>query len=105
MYTFGEQQRGAGLQPVNASAHRDFSGLQGFIEVNQVKGNLDNRFHLCGCFLLNVCSGWEMLLDFATDEIDAALELIDAIHAILNTHPVRRTPCGFQGGENGIVVI
>lgn len=46
-----------------------------------------------------------MLLNLTADEINAALELIDAIHAILNTHPVRRTPGGFQGGENGIVVI
>jgi len=46
-----------------------------------------------------------VLLDFTTDEIDAALELIDAIHAILNTHLVRRAPGGFQGCENGIVVI
>ena len=46
-----------------------------------------------------------MLLNFTTDEIDAALELIDAIHSILNTHPVRRTPSGFQRCENGIVVI
>ena len=105
MHTFGEQQRGACLQPVDACPHRDFSGLQCFIKVNQVKGNLYNRFHISGVFLLNVGSGWEVLLNLTTDEIDAALELIDAIHAILNTHPVRCAPGGFQGCENGIVVI
>jgi hypothetical protein len=52
-----------------------------------------------------VCSGWEVLLDFATDEIDAALELIDAIHAILDANPIWNPPGGFQGCENGIVVI
>ena len=46
-----------------------------------------------------------MLLNLTADEIDAALELIDAIHAIINTHPVRRAPGGFQGCENGIVVV
>jgi hypothetical protein len=105
VYTFCKQQWGAGLQPVYSSPHRNFSRLQCFIKVNQVKGNLDNRFHLCECFLLNVCSSWEVLLNFTTDEIDATLELINAIHAILDANPIRNPPGGFQARENGIVVV
>ena len=46
VYTFGEQQRGPGLQPVDSSAHRNLSRFQCFIKINQVEGNLDNRFHV-----------------------------------------------------------
>ena len=43
--SLGEDERGAGLEPVDSGAHREGGGFEGFVDIGEIEGNLDDGFH------------------------------------------------------------
>lgn len=42
---FGEDERGASFEPINAGAEGEGGGFEGFVDVGEVEGDLDDGFH------------------------------------------------------------
>ena len=45
---FGEDERRAGFEPVDAGAEGHLGGVEGFLKVGEVERDLDNRAHVGG---------------------------------------------------------
>src|SRR5262249_2164859 len=43
--TFGQDEGRAGLQPIHPGPHGQGGGFEGFVDVGEIQGYLDDRFH------------------------------------------------------------
>ena len=67
---FGEYEGRAGLQPVDAGAEGEGGGFEGFVDVGEVEGDLDDGFH-GACSVGGVGQGRHVKHDAKCDDAEA----------------------------------